>query len=291
MSDIFITLLINGVLLASIYLLISLGLTLVFGVMNVINFAHGGFIMAGGYVTYWLAGSFGVDPILSLVVVIPVVFAGCYAIQLSLLEKVIGQDDLYTLLLTFGILLVLESVFRLQFGTQSQTMEYLSAPVTFGEVSISMTRIATGAIGLIAAGALFAFLNWSRQGQAIRATSQAPNLAEASGIDSRRIRALTFGLGGVLAGIGGTAYFLTYSISPVGGRHLLLIAFVVVVLGGMNSLRGTVAAAFIVGIYQTFVQFQFGSTEALFTMFIGIAVLLLIRPHGLFGEPEGRLHG
>lgn len=284
------SLLLSGLLLAGIYLLTSLGLALIFGVMDVVNFAHGGLIMAGGYISYWAFTTIGLDPLLSLMLVALALFFIGAAIQRLLVEHVIGDEELYSLLLTFGLLLVFEATFRIIFGTQNLSIEYLSRTIVVGSVSTSMTSIISGFIGFTVTAALFAFLNRSELGQAIRATSQAPDLAEACGINAPRIRATTFGIGSLLAGMGGVAYFLSYSVSPIGGRHLLLIAFIVIVLGGMGSIKGAAVAALIVALYQTFSAFYLGSHAALMTMFVGIAVLLLVKPHGLFGEPGDRLN-
>ncbi|MFC5973534.1 branched-chain amino acid ABC transporter permease [Halomarina salina] len=288
---IILSLLASGLLLAGVYMLTSMGMALVFGVMEVVNFAHGGLIMAGGYITYWLFTEVGVDPILSLVVVIPAMFAVGYAAQWVFVEHVVGEEDLYSLLLTFGLLLVLESTFRVVFSTETVTIPYLSQGVDVASIGLSLKEVASGGIGFVVTGVLFAFLSRSSLGQAIRATSQAPDLAEASGINAPRIRAITFGVGSLLAGIGGTAYFISYGISPIGGRHLLLIAFVVIVLGGMGSIKGAGVAAVLIGVFQTFAEYYAGSHRALLVMYLGIAVVLLVRPHGLFGEPEDRLHG
>lgn len=285
------TLLVSGILLAGIYLLTSLGMALIFGVMEVVNFAHGGLIMAGGYISYWTYTNLGLDPLLSLILVIPTLFIIGAAVQRLLVEHVVGDEELYSLLLTFGLLLVFEATFRMVFGTQSLTIAYLSRTFTTAGVSTSLTQIISGVLGLTVTAVLFAFLNRSSLGQAIRATSQAPDLAEACGIDAPRIRSITFGIGSLLAGIGGVAYFLSYNVSPIGGRHLLLIAFIVIVLGGMGSIKGAAVAAFIVALYQTFSTYYLGSHAALMTMFVSIAVLLLVKPHGLMGEPEERLHG
>ena len=288
---IILSLLTSGLLLAGVYMLTSMGMALVFGVMEVVNFAHGGLIMAGGYITYWLFTAAGVDPILSLVAVIPVMFVLGYAAQWVFIEHVVGEEELYSLLLTFGLLLVLESTFRVVFSTETVTIPYLSQGIDVGSIGLSLKEVASGGIGFLVTGVLFAFLSRSSLGQAIRATSQAPDLAEASGINAPRIRAITFGVGSLLAGIGGTAYFISYGISPIGGRHLLLIAFVVIVLGGMGSIKGAGVAAVLIGVFQTFAQYYAGSHRALLVMYLGIAVVLLVRPHGLFGEPEDRLHG
>lgn len=290
-STILASLVISGLLLAGIYLLTSLGLALIFGVMEVVNFAHGGLIMAGGYLSYWAFTSFSLDPIVSLLLVIPVMFLLGAGIQRVLVEYIISDEELYSLLLTFGLLLVFEAVFRIAFGTQSLTIDWQSQTLAVAGVSTSYTQIISGIVGFAVTVALFVFLNRSSLGQAIRATSQAPDLAEACGIDAPRIRAITFGIGSLLAGVGGVVYFLSYSVSPIGGRHLLLIAFIVIVLGGMGSIKGAAIGAFIVALYQTFATFYLGSHTALMSMFISIAVLLLVKPHGLLGEPEERLHG
>lgn len=281
---------VSGLLLSGIYLLISVGLSLVFGVMEVVNFAHGALVMVGGYGGMVWFRELGLSPLLSLVVLIPLMFGIGYVLQLGLLEHILNDNEIYSLLLTFGLALALEGGMKELFGTTSQSIVYLNETIDLVVMTIAMNRVVAGLLGFLFTGALFLFLSRSTYGQAIRATAQAPDLAEACGINAPRIRAITFGIGALLAGAGGVMYLLVYQVSPIGGRPILLIMFIIIVLGGMASMKGTAVAAVIVGVFQVNSSYFMGGHATFFILFSAIAIILLVKPHGLFGEPEGA-HG
>lgn len=283
-------LLVSGLLLSGIYLLVSVGLSLVFGVMEVVNFAHGALVMVGGYGGMIWFRELGLSPLISLVVLLPLMFGIGYVLQLGLLEHILSDNEIYSLLLTFGLALALEGSMKELFGTTSQSIVYLSETVDLFVMTIAMNRLVAGILGFLFTGVLFLFLAYSTYGQAIRATAQAPDLAEACGINAPRIRAITFGIGALLAGAGGVMYLLVFQVSPIGGRPILLIMFIIIVLGGMASMKGTAVAAVIVGVFQVNSSYFMGGHATFFVLFSAIAIILLVKPHGLFGEPEGR-HG
>lgn len=277
---------ISGLLLGGIYLLVSVGLSLVFGVMEVVNFAHGAFVMVGGYAAIIWFRELALSPILGLVIIMPLMFGIGYVLQLGLLEHILNDNEIYSLLLTFGLALALEGGMKEVFGTTSQSIVYLNQSVDLVVMSIAANRIVAGVIGFLLTGVLFVFLSYSTYGQAIRATAQAPDLAEACGINAPRIRAITFGIGALLAGAGGVMYLLVFQVSPIGGRTILLIMFIIIVLGGMASMKGTAVAAVVVGLFQVNSSYFAGGHATFFVLFSAIALILLVRPHGLFGEPE-----
>lgn len=281
---------IDAVLLAGIYILVSLGLSLVFGVMEVVNFAHGALVMVGGYIAFTGFNQFGVSPLVGLVAIIPAMFALGYVVEVGTVEYVLSDNEIYSLLMTFGLALFIEGLLQEIYSTTAKSIVYLSYSINIFGTGIAVNKLVTGVLGYLFAAALFLLLSYSKFGRAIRATSQASDLAEACGIDAPRIRAAAFGIGTVLAGVGGTLYLMVYQVSPVGGRSLLLIAFVIIVLGGMGSLRGTAIASLIVGFIQIFVTYFVGGHATFFILYVGIAAILLVQPYGLFGEPETR-HG
>jgi branched-chain amino acid transport system permease protein len=281
---------IDAVLLAGIYILASLGLSLVFGVMEVVNFAHGILVMIGGYLAYTGFQQFGISPLVGLIAIIPAMFALGYVLEVGTVEYVLGDNEIYSLLMTFGLALVFQGLLQEIYSTTTRSIVYLSYSINVLGTRIAMNKLVTGVLGYLFAAVLFLFLSYSKFGRAIRATSQASDLAEACGINAPRIRAAAFGIGTMLAGVGGTLYVMVYQISPIGGRSLLLIGFVIIVLGGMGSLRGTAIAGLIVGFIQIFVTYFVGSHATFFVLYVGIAAILLVRPYGLFGEPEAR-HG
>jgi branched-chain amino acid transport system permease protein len=276
----------ESLMLGSMYVLIALGLSLAFGVMEVVNFAHGTFVMVGGYIALTFFNQFGLNPFIALLFIIPFLFVVGYAIQKYLMEHVMGDDEAYTLLLSFGIALIVEVVLQEKYGTVPRTFSFMQQQAHIFGIPLAHYEIAAGVFGLGLSTLLFVFLQYTQYGRSIRATSQVPDLAEACGIDVPQVRAITLGIGLLLAGAGGVAYVLWFSVTPVGGRNLILLLFVIVVLGGMGSLRGTVVAGLIVAAIEIFVTFYLSGHASYFLLFVGIVVLLLVRPQGFFGQPE-----
>lgn len=282
------TLILNSLMLAGIYILAALGLSLIFGVLGVVNFGHGAFVMVGGFMAWYGFVHFGVDPLISVFVVVPVLFTVGYYLQATTIKHVIGDDEMYSLLLTFGVAMVIEGVFLQLFSGLNRSIQYLNGNVQVLSVTVGVNKLVAGTTGTVFAVALILFLHKSKYGQAIRATAQEAALAEACGIDTNRIRAITFGIGTALAGIAGVAYLMVYSITPIVGQEILLLLFVIIVLGGLDSIAGTVIAGVVISLFQSYVVYYVGSHTMYFLLFISIAVILLVRPHGLLGEPEGR---
>jgi branched-chain amino acid transport system permease protein len=283
-------LIVTGLLLAGIYVLASLGLSLIFGVLEVVNIAHGGFVMLGGYIGWYAFTEFGIDPILSILAIIPAMFVLGYLMHILAVEYVIGDNEIYSLLLTFGIALMIEGALLQQFTGITRSIPYLNDSIQIWTATVGLNRLVAGGLGFIFGVGLLVFLNRSTYGRAIRATAQEPDLAEACGIDTRRIRAITMGIGTTLAGLAGVAYLMVYSISPIGAQPILLLLFVIIVMGGMGSLTGTIIASVVVALFEVFTIFYVGSHEMFLVLYLSVAVILLVRPEGLLGEPEAR-HG
>lgn len=277
----------SSLLLGAMYVLMALGLSLAFGVMEVVNFAHGTFVMVGGYVALTFFNDFGLNPFFALVFIMPVMFILGYAIQKYLMEYVMAEEEVYTLLLTFGLALIVEVMLSEVYGTVPRTFSFMQEQMHIFGIPLAQYELAGGILAAILSVFLFLFLQYTQYGRSVRATAQVPDLAEACGIDVPRVRAITLGIGLLLAGAGGVAYVLWFSVTPVGGRSLILLLFVIVVMGGMGSLRGTVVAGLLVAAIEMFVTFYVNGHASYFLLFVGIAGLLLVQPHGLFGEPEG----
>jgi branched-chain amino acid transport system permease protein len=275
-----------GILLAGIYTAIAVGLSLIFGVMEVINFAHGTFVMLGGYMAFVAATDMGLNPLVAIFPIIPLMFLLGYVIETSLIENVVGGNEMNSLILTFGLSLALEGILTQSFGTVAQTIPYLNSSIKFFDAALSLNKIVTGAIGWFFVLLLAVFLSRAKFGQAIRATAQSPDLAEACGINAPKIRSITFGVGLALAGVAGALYMLSYDVSPVGGRFLTLLAFVIVVLGGVDSPTGAAVGALFIALFQSFGNYIIGTQGTFFFVFMGIAVILLLKPRGLFGSVE-----
>lgn len=277
---------INGILLGGLYTIIALGLSLVFGVMRLINMAHGDLVIFGAYFAYTLLSAFGVDPILSLVLGIPLLFFIGYLIQKYLMDRVFNISLESPLIIAFGFSLVLENAFQLIFSPLSRglTTSYAFESITLGEICVPVVYLFNIAVALIVMSALSLFLRKTYIGQAIIASSQDVTAAQLLGINTSRIFAITFGISGAIAAIAGVFLGLTFPFTPVSGIPFLIIAFGVVILGGLGSIRGTFIGGLILGVVQTISAEVFGASAQMLAIYIIVLVLLTVRPQGLFGR-------
>ncbi len=206
--------LVTGVLLGGVYAMVALGLTLIFGVMRVINVAHGTLLMLGAYVTYTAVNSFGLNPIASILVSAPLLFLLGVAVQRLVVEPVVGAPELQGLLVTFGLSILLINVALLVWKPDIRTVTYLSGSFVVAGLAFSVPRTVGFAVAVLVTAAAVLFLKRTRLGKAIRATAQNQTVALVCGIDVGRIRLLAFGLGAALAGIGGSLISIMYAIYP-----------------------------------------------------------------------------
>ncbi|HVF89486.1 MAG TPA: branched-chain amino acid ABC transporter permease [Blastocatellia bacterium] len=277
----------SGTLTGGIYALIGIGLTVIFGVMRVVNFAHGALVMVGMYATYFLFTYLGIDPFLSLAVVIPVMFAVGVALEKTLIEPVLKAPERNQILLTEGISIVLINTALLLFTANYLTMttSYAGATARFGGVSVSLPQLGAFAVALAITAMLYLFLMKTDTGRQIRAAAQDAEAAQILGINIKRVQALTFGLGVAAAGAAGSLLMpIYYRVEPTAGVPFSLKAFIVVVLGGMGSVTGALVGGIVLGITESLgaVYISTGYKDA-----IGCVIFLLIltlRPSGLLGR-------
>lgn len=277
----------TGISIGAVLLLIALGLALTFGQMNVINMAHGEFIMAGAYTTYVLqkvitsAGG-------SLLIALPVAFvvAGLMGVLLEvLLIRRLYDRPLDTLLVTWGVSLMLQQLARDIFGAQNvqtQAPDLLTENISIGSVSIANNRLFILVLAVLAVIVLTLVMRLTPLGRRIRAVVQNRNLAAVSGIPTGRVDRLTFFIGSGLAGIAGVALTLLGPIGPTMGTNIIIDAFLVVVVGGIGQLKGTVIVAFALGILQAMTEYSTSLSLAKVLVFVAIVVFLQWRPQGLF---------
>jgi urea transport system permease protein len=277
----------TGISIGAVLLLIALGLALTFGQMNVINMAHGEFIMAGAYTTYVLqkvitsAGG-------SLLIALPVAFvvAGLLGVLLEfLLIRRLYDRPLDTLLVTWGVSLMLQQLARDVFGAQNvqtQAPDLLTDNISIGPVSIANNRLFILVLAVLAVVVLTLVMQLTPLGRRIRAVVQNRNLAAVSGIPTGRVDRLTFFIGSGLAGIAGVALTLLGPIGPTMGTNLIIDAFLVVVVGGIGQLKGTVIVAFALGILQAMTEYSTSTSLAKVLVFVAIVAFLQWRPQGLF---------
>ncbi|HEV7758367.1 MAG TPA: urea ABC transporter permease subunit UrtB [Acidimicrobiales bacterium] len=280
----------NGLSVGWILLLVALGLTFTFGQMGVINMAHGELIMAGAYTPYVLqteVGLFAGAASTAFVVALPVAFLVAGAIGLLLERLLLARmvdRPLDTLLVTFGVSLLLQQAARDLFGAPNVEVvapSWLRGRWVLADVTMPHSRLFIMALGLVVIAAVWAFMNRSSQGRRIRAVMQNRDLAEVSGLASRRVDALTFFLGSGLAGIAGVGVTLIGSIGSQVGTGYVIDAFLVVIVGGLGKLRGAVIAAFALGMLNVFAEYWTNASLGKAVVFAAVVAFLQFRPNGL----------
>ena len=270
----------NGVLLGGLYGLMALGMALVWGVLNIVNLAHGAFIMLGGYATYYLFTLAGIDPFLALPFAMLIMFAFGYLVQMAILNQIIRSAQLNTLLITFGLDVVLTYLALLAFSADFRTINpsWAGANTTVLGVTIPLVRLAAFAIAWILAAALWFVLNRLPLGRAIRATAQNLTAARLYGVNPRQIYALTFGMGAALAGAAGGLYGLISHLTPYVGVSLTAKSFVIAVIGGLDNPFAVIAAGLVIGIAESLASLYLGPTFADVISFGLLVVILVVRP-------------
>ncbi len=286
-----IQILVLGMALGGVYALMGSGLSLVFGVMRIVNLAHPALIMCGAYVAYWAARLYGIDPLITLPIA-AVILAATGVILYKLIFEREAKSARYsemTVLLTFALAMVVEGALGSAFtNTQRVTSpDYATDAFFIGEVFIPKGQLYAGIVSLSIISALALFLKYSRFGYAIRATTQNREAAELLGVNVNYVGLVSFAIGIGLAGAAGALVSFVFSFFPAKHWEWIAVLMSLVVLGGMGSIVGTVLASFILSIIAAFVGSYFGATWSTLTFFIALFVVLLVRPQGLFGEkPE-----
>jgi len=269
----------------AVYALIALGLTLIYGVLHIINFAHGAALMVALYAVYLLKVHLGIDPYLALPIVVPGMFALGYALQRGIINRAGHGKDEYILLVTLGISIVLENLALLVFKSDTRTIEtpYTLTTVAIGPAMIALPKLVAFAGALATSAVLLLILTRTDLGRAIRAVAKEKHGAKLMGIDVDHVYALCFGIG--LACLGAAACFLlpVYYVNPQVGAGFVPVAFTIVVLGGMGSFGGALAGGLLIGVVESLGGLYLGESLGqigIFAVFIGV---LLFRPQGLFG--------
>ncbi len=275
---------INGLLVGGLYALMALGLSLIWGVMDVINVAHGAFIMLGAYTTYWLFQA-GIDPLVSLPISLGLLFILGFLLQKYLINLVIRAELFITLLLTFGIEILIVNLARVVWTANVRRVatSYSGASISIGELTVPLVRVVAFVIALILAGALFVLLERTRMGRAIRATSQDLLAARLTGTNVSNTYAITFGLGAGLAGAAGSLWSMLFPITPTMGGVLTLKSFVVSVIGGLGTMAGPVIGGLVLGVAENFTSAYIGPTFPNLVSFGLLVITLILRPRGILG--------
>jgi len=275
----------NGLTTGAVYALVALGLTLIYGVLHIINFAHGASLMVALYAVYWLKSRFGLDPYLALPLVVPAMFALGYALQRFIVNRASHGKDENILLVTLGLAIVMENLALLVFKSDTRTIDtpYTLATVAIGPAMIAVPKLLAFAGALAAAAALLLVVGRTDLGRAIRAVAKEKQGARLVGIDVDHVYAMSFGLG--LACLGAAACFLlpAYYVNPQVGSGFVLIAFTIVVLGGMGSFAGALLGGLLIGVVESLGGLMLGESLGQVGIFAIFIAVLLLRPQGLFG--------
>ncbi|MBD3679976.1 MAG: branched-chain amino acid ABC transporter permease [Rhodobacteraceae bacterium] len=284
--------LITGLVLGGTYALIAMGLNLQYGMARIMNLANGEMLVAGGFAAFWVYTAGQVSPLLTVFLVAPVAFVANWLIYVIFLRPLVkraksrGQLEVDSILATFGLSFVAVGLMLAVFGGDYFKYSYLARPVTILGDTYGANRVAAFVAAVIICGALYLWLNHSRAGMSIRAIAVAPESARLVGIDVPRLAALAFALGGAVTAAGGALISMYLTLDASTGVMFTLKALVIVIMGGVGDVRGTIVAALLLGVLETFVATVFDPGLTLAAAYLLFVLILLLRPQGLFGRRQ-----
>jgi branched-chain amino acid transport system permease protein len=279
------TAVINGLLTGAVYALVALGLTLIYGVLHIINFAHGALLSAALFAAFFGWQKFGLDPYLAAFVLAPAFFVLGYALQRFIIGPASHGDDRNMLLVTLGLAVLIENALLYKFHADTRTVDlaYGFKTIDVGFTFLAVPRVISFVAVFVVALALWLIMRLTDTGKAIRAVAREKLGAELAGIDVAHIYAMTFGLGTACVAIAACLLIPTYYANPSAGNAFVLIAFTIVVLGGMGSVPGALIGGLVIGVVESLGGFFFGESLGEVGIFGIFIVVLLVRPRGLFG--------
>jgi branched-chain amino acid transport system permease protein len=284
--DLLLQILVNGTLQGGLYAIMALGLALVWGVLNIVNLAHGAFIMLGAYLSWYTFEWFGLDPFLGLPLTALLMFMVGYGVQRGILNLIVRAPMFNTLLITFGLEVVLTYLAQLVFSADFRTINpaYSGRNLTLLGVTIPIVRLAASGVAILLTLAMWHFLLHTRLGRAIRATAQNLAAARLHGVEPRHLYAVTFGLGLALAGAAGGLYGTVSQINPYIGATLTAKSFAIAIIGGLDTPLGVIAGGLVLGLIEALTTLYVGPTFADVASFGVLVLVLIIRPSGLLGR-------
>jgi branched-chain amino acid transport system permease protein len=274
---------INGLLIGGIYALVSISVTLIFGVVKIVNFAQGEFVMLGMYISFFAATQFGLDPLVSLVISMPALFIVGVLIQHLLIRRVLGENDMPQIFLTFALSLLVLNVSLMLFSANYRTVHtaYSDAVWAVGPLTVPVAKLIAFGVAMVLTAALWLFLRVTDLGKAMRAASQNREVAMLMGINPNRVFAVALGIALALAGAAGSLLMPFYPAYPMVGQVFVLMAFVAVVLGTLGNVVGALVASLLMGVAESLgVQFV-GADSGLIVVFVLLLLTLAFRPSGL----------
>ena len=284
-STLVLQLVVQGILLGGIYGLIALGLSLIFGVMGVINFAHGQMMVMGMYVSYWIFVLLGIDPYLSLVIVAAIIFLLGYAIQSSLVNRILDYPEAMQVLPLVSLGLILENIALLFWGPDPRSPQTAFSLNTFwiGSVMVDVSRLIAFVLAIVITVLIFLFLKKTTSGKRIRAAADNRTGAILVGINVNRVYNVSFAIGAATTGAAGALLLPLMPLSPHIGHDFTLTAFIVVILGGMGNLLGALVGGLILGLAESLATLFLPATLKQVVSFSFLVIIMLFRPQGIFG--------
>ena len=279
---------INGILMGGIYTLVASGLTLIYGVLHIINFAHGSMLMVAMFGVFYLVTKLGVDPYLSLIITMPTMFAMGYVLYKYFIGKLSYGKDENILLITLGLSIVIENLALMFFTGDSRTisLSYSDKMFEVGPLLIGLPKVISFVAAMVMCALLGIFITQTDTGRAIRAVAKERMGARLVGIDVDKVFAISFGLGMATLGAAASLLMPIFYVSPTTGHVFVMVAFTVVVLGGMGSFLGAVIGGLIVGLTESFGGLYLGESLGQIGISLIFILILLFRPSGLFGDNQ-----
>ena len=288
--SIFLEILIGGAILGALYSLIAAGLNLQYGVMRILNFAHGDFLMLGAYITYFSFVSYGVNPLVSLIICAPIMFVIGILIQTGVLHRLVRTSksveelEFKSFLALFGLSWVIENLALILWGAYPRGYNYMNVPVNIGGSVFPLNRIVAAVAAVIINVALYLFLRYARVGTAMRATIEEPTAAQLVGVNIFKLHRLTFGLGVLVAACSGTIMSMMYSITPLFGLPFTAFALIVIIIGGVGSFKGSLVGGVTVGYLTYTTRRLIDPGLVLVINYAFLIILLLMKPKGIFAR-------
>jgi branched-chain amino acid transport system permease protein len=276
----------NGLMTGAVYALIALGLTLIYGVLHIINFAHGALLTAAMFAAFFAYRLLGLDPYLAAVILTPLFFLLGYCLQRFIIGPAAHGEDRNILLVTLGLAVVIENALLYAFRADTRTINlpYAFNVMEVGTAFLAIPRVIAFGVVIVVALGLWLIMQWTDTGKAIRAVAKEKLGAELSGIEVAHIYAVTFGLGTACLAIAACLLMPTYYVNPSAGNAFVLVAFTIVVLGGMGSVVGALIGGLFVGVVESLSGLYLGESLGQIGIFVMFILVLLFRPSGLFGE-------
>lgn len=278
----------TGLMQGGVYAVISIGLTIIFGVLGIINFAQADFMMLGMYATFAVFVGFTVNPVIMFFLLIPVFIVFGALIYRTLIERIIDEQEDAQLILTFGILLILQNVVLIGFGSSPRNIDvpYSTSAIFLGPISLNQAKLIAFLFALGIAAVVYVFLRRTEFGRAIRATASNSTAAAYAGINVRWVYMIAFGLGIALTASAGALLVMYFPASPTVGFDFIVLMFVVVVAGGLGSVKGALIAGLAIGVFESLSTVWLPLELQPAVIFVMFLLVVLLRPQGLFGTVE-----